>query len=50
MRLLPRQTSQPLKAKTLPLIGTTVERCPYCDGTAIIKKGQRRKKLETLQL
>ena len=32
------------------LIGATLERCIYCDGTAITKKGQRRKKLETIQL
>jgi hypothetical protein len=31
-------------------IGTTTERCPYCSGTHIIKKGKREKKLETVQL
>jgi hypothetical protein len=50
MPLLPRQTTQSPKVRACPLIGTAVERCLYCDGTDIIKKGKRRKKLETLQL
>src|SRR5712692_3883992 len=33
-----------------PLIGTGQERCPYCTGTNIIKKGRRVKKFETVQL
>ncbi len=32
------------------LIGAALERCIFCSGTAITRKGQRRKKLETIQL
>jgi hypothetical protein len=32
------------------LVGTDVERCPYCEGTAIRREGKREKKYETVQL
>ncbi len=32
------------------IIGDRQERCLYCSGTKIIKKGKRRKKFETVQL
>ncbi len=32
------------------LIGDRQERCLYCYGTKIIRKGKRRKKFETVQL
>ncbi len=32
------------------IIGARQERCLYCSGTHIIKKGKRRKKFETVQL
>ena len=32
------------------IIGERQERCLYCSGTKIIKKGKRRKKFETIQL
>jgi hypothetical protein len=35
---------------TCRLVGATLERCIYCQSTAITKKGKRRKKLETVQL
>ncbi len=31
------------------IIGERQERCLYCSGTKIIKKGKRRKKFETVQ-
>jgi len=33
-----------------PTTGLTVERCPYCSGSHIVRKGLRKKKLETIQL
>lgn len=33
-----------------PVIGAELERCIYCQGTKIRRKGMRRKKLETVQL
>jgi len=32
------------------LIGTSQDRCPYCEGKNIFKKGRRKKKLEIVQL
>ena len=32
------------------IIGDRQERCLYCSGTKIIRKGKRRKKFETVQL
>ncbi len=36
--------------RTSRLIGATQERCPYCTGSHIIKKGRRTKQHETVQL
>jgi transposase-like protein len=33
-----------------PLVGSAVETCPYCSGHNIVRKGARKKKLETVQL
>ncbi len=38
------------KLLTKQTIGTLQERCIYCSGRHIVKKGKRKKKLETLQL
>jgi transposase-like protein len=32
------------------LVGTELERCPYCEGTGIRREGKRQKKHETVQL
>src|SRR5580698_1429943 len=32
------------------LVGIEVERCPYCQGTALRREGKRQKKHETVQL
>jgi hypothetical protein len=34
----------------LPRVGQTIDSCPYCTGKHIVRKGLRRKKLETVQL
>jgi transposase-like protein len=34
----------------LPLVGTSTELCPYCASKHIVRKGLRKKKLETIQL
>jgi hypothetical protein len=35
---------------SLPLVGKTVEYCPYCTSKQVVRKGLRKKKLETVQL
>lgn len=45
-----RRQSRRSPSPSQRLIGTQVERCPYCSGKDIIKKGKRRKKYETVQL
>ncbi len=53
-RMHTRITDQPHTRTTTyrrsAIIGTMTERCPYCSGTNIIRKGKREKKLETVQL
>ena len=41
-RLVPRSGQR-------PLIGATLERCIFCAGTDIVKRGRRHKKHETIQ-
>jgi transposase-like protein len=39
-----------LLEKQKPNLEKTVERCPYCQGTKIVKKGKRKKKMEEIQI
>ncbi len=43
-------TNRKPRAPRVPLIGTQTERCLYCHGTEITRKGKRYKKHETVQL
>jgi hypothetical protein len=35
---------------SLPVVGKSIESCPYCESKNIVRKGLRKKKLETIQL
>ncbi len=47
---LPQHVSSMPKLPIKKIIGERQDRCLYCSGTKIIKKGRRRKKFETIQL
>ena len=48
---MPRRSATSKSGKTKSaIIGAKLERCIFCQGTRIVRKGRRRKKLETVQL
>jgi transposase-like protein len=50
---MPRRSTDHLSAassRARRLVGAELERCIFCQGTAITREGKRYKKLETVQL
>ena len=48
---MPRRAAISNSRKTKPaIVGARLERCIFCQGTRIVRKGLRHKKLETVQL
>ena len=48
---MPRHAAISKSRKTKPaIVGARLERCIFCQGTHIVRKGLRHKKLETVQL
>lgn len=48
---MPRRSATSKSGKTKSaIIGAKLERCIFCQGTCIVRKGLRHKKLETVQL